>query len=158
MACIFLLLLPQGGWKLSLRTGFKNFRRDHPDDENMPAEGSRGTSSTDSPLSKRRKTVDIEDTISAEEYEEAITQMKTEHSKKRGKNHALIKTLMEETRSRRRIWITQEFPMVKEILEKFPFVSSAKTVSPSWGIIVVKHCMGGGGELECSVYVLTLLL
>ena len=48
----------------------------------------------------------------------------------------------------------------RDIFEKFPFLSSAKTVSPSWGIIVVNHCMGGGGggELECGVYVLTLLL
>ena len=73
--------------------------------------------------------MDIEDVIDDEEYEEAICEMKTEHAKKRGKNHSRIKQLMETTRGRRKKWITEDSPLTSQILQKFPLLSSTKTVS-----------------------------
>ena len=47
----------------------------------------------------------------------------------------------------------------RDIFEKFPFLSSAKTVSPSWGNIVVNYCMGGGGiRVWCVCFDITVVI
>ena len=57
------------------------------------------------------KTAEIEGTtVTNEEYEEAIVQLKSEHSKKKGRNHSLVKSLMEKTRSTRWQWILDDTP------------------------------------------------
>ncbi len=54
-----------------MRTGFKNFRRDHLESSPVSAP-------------KKRKTIDIEETGEAEiEYQEAVDQMKAEYRKKK---------------------------------------------------------------------------
>ncbi len=111
--------LKQGSWKLSLRTGFKNFRRDHPPQSSNTAENP----------SKKRKTVEVEGSLSEEEYDDAIVQLKRENGKRTGKNHRIIQDLMNSTRFRRRKWISEECPLAHEILERFPLFSSTKTVN-----------------------------
>ena len=71
----------------------------------------------------------MEDTLSTEEYEDAIQQLNEECSKRKGKNQALIKNLMESTRAKRQNWISSEGPMTGQILEKFPFLAYPKMVS-----------------------------
>ena len=55
---------------MSLRSAFKNFRRDYPRNENLP------------PSKKKRiSEEDITDETTEEEYEEAIKELQAEHAK-----------------------------------------------------------------------------
>ena len=71
------------------------------------------------------------DEITEEEYEEAIEQIKVEHQKgsRGGKNHAVLKQLMDKTQKRRAQWIRDGRPMVSEIIATFPCLSTIKGVS-----------------------------
>lgn len=123
-------IILQGTWKESLRTAFKNFRR--PDDESSLNKSSTGESSSKSkpPSSKRFKLDQSSQTITDEEFDESLESLRVEFTKsKKSRNQAEIKRLMDLTFDRRRLWITQERPLVNDIVKKFPPLKSSKSVS-----------------------------
>ncbi len=63
------------------------------------------------------------------DYLEALSELKQECDKKRKKNHARIKELMDETFIGRRTWILNDRPLVTEVLDTFPPLSTTKAVS-----------------------------
>ena len=68
--------------------------------------------------------------LTQEEYEDAVTELKQAYrGDKKKRNYATIKLLMESTQPQRREWILEKRPLVAEIVEMFPFLSSSKTVS-----------------------------
>ena len=117
-----------------MRTAFKNFRRDRPDENEQPA-NHRSPITTGEPPSKRLRlrvlwTNDNTAQLSQEEYEDAVTELKQEYrGDKKKRNYAKVKHLMESTQLQRRKWVLEKRPLVVEILEMFPFLSSSKTVS-----------------------------
>lgn len=113
-----------------MRNSFKNFRRDHPDDERPKRAG--GASLNLAPPSKRHKTpADFEDDeLSEEEYKQAIEDLKTEWKKGRsGRSQTKLKKLMDQTHKARRQWIMNEKPMVHDIVKKFPPLKHSRFVS-----------------------------
>ena len=121
----------QGSWRLQLRSSFKNFRRDYPRND-----------ATDKQSSKKRRVghtpddaVDVEaaaDENADEEYEEAIKDMQAEYAKgkKGGRNHSLIKELMEKkTHATRQKWIQLNNPAIADVIDLFPALSTTKGVS-----------------------------
>ena len=109
-----------------MRTAFKSFRRDENGQPTTP------TTATGGPPSKRiRVTVnDSTAQLTQEEYEDAVMELKHAYrGDKKRRNYAKIKLLMESTQPQRRQWILEKRPLVAEIIEKFPFLSSNKTVS-----------------------------
>ena len=112
-----------------MRTAFKNFRRDRPDENGQPTTP---TTATGGPPSKRLR-VSMNDSttqLTQEEYEDAVTELKQAYrGNKKKRNYATIKLLMESTQPQRREWILEKRPLVAEIVEMFPFLSSSKTVS-----------------------------
>ena len=109
----------QDSWKLSLRTAFKNFRRDRPEESDQGAR-CRPATAVEGPPSKQLRMFSSGDgsaQLEGEEYEEALTELKRAHrSDKKGRNYARIKFLMESTCQQRRKWIVEERPLVAEIL------------------------------------------
>lgn len=84
--------------------GVQNFRRDHPTDDN-DGRRKKSTASVDPP-SKRQRLSDSEaQDITDEVYDDAIAKLKEECKKKKGRNHATIKELMEVTQQRHRKWL-----------------------------------------------------
>ncbi len=108
----------QGSWKLSVRNSFKNFRRDRPVDENeRPVSRKRVMSMSETPSKRLHFSTEGSQEITDEEYEDAITELNAAYKKpKRGRNHATIKHLMENTQQRRRKWIVEESPLVSQVL------------------------------------------
>ena len=113
---------------MSLRNTFKNIRRGCPTDRKRgpcPQQTSEAQ-----PPSKRLK-VHIEDDVecTGEEYKEAVTAMKLELKwSQKCRNHALLKELMEKTRSRRQRWIVEECPYVSMVVNEFPWIATSKCV------------------------------
>ena len=73
-----------------------------------------------------------DDTIDEEEYDEAVEKLQQEYKSKRGKkttDHSLIKNLVEKMKLRRHQWIHQDRPLILEILDKFPYLSTSRWVS-----------------------------
>ena len=124
---------------MSLRNAFKNFRRDHPTDENGDPIVRRTTAASKNlePPSKRMRTSigddreELNDELNDEEYEAAVKELQTEYRKgrKRGRNQALLKQLMERTRRGRRRWIENERPLVSEVIGRFPCLETSRMVS-----------------------------
>ena len=112
-----------------MRTAFKNFRQDHPDENGQPTTP---TTATGGPPSKRIR-VSVNDStaqLTQEEYEDAVMELKHAYrGDKKKRNYARIKLLMESTQPQRWEWILEKRPLVAEIIEIFPFLSSSKTVS-----------------------------
>lgn len=129
----------QGSWKLSLRTAFKNFRRDHPTDNTGHRQKS--TASAEPPSKRQRISDGGAQEITDEEYDDAIDKLKAECKKNKGKNHATIKELMQVTEQRRRKWIEEESPLVVEILSKYPSLTSTKVVSGIVAKVVTHACI-----------------
>ena len=48
---------------------------------------------------------------------------------KKGSQHSVVKHLMEKTKIRRHQWIPEERPLVSEVVEKFPHLTSSRWVS-----------------------------
>lgn len=70
--------------------------------------------------------------IDEEEYQEAVEKLQEEYRNKKGKkstNHSIIKNLMEKTKLRRHEWIRKDRPLILEILDKFPYLSTSRWVS-----------------------------
>ncbi len=109
----------QGSWKESVRTSFKNIRRDHSTSDTPKRVTKAGASLQ--PPSKRLRANATEIDMSEEDYKEAVSEIKGEW--KKGKNHARLKNLMETTFATRRKWIAEEHPLVTE---NFPCLSSTK--------------------------------
>ena len=78
--------------------------------------------------------------LNDDEYEEMIKELQTEHRKarKRGRNQALLKQLMEKTRRGRRRWIEDERPLVSEVVGRVPCLGTSRMVR----------------SLDCSVFFL----
>ena len=136
-ACMHVVLFVhtiQGSWRLSLRSAFKNFRRDYPRNENQPP-------------SKRKRIggVEITDETTEEEYEEAIKELQAEHAKgkKGGKNHSKIKQLMEQTHKKRQKWIHDTNPLIANVVELFPVLSTSRGVSLHSVSFVLVHFIHG---------------
>lgn len=124
----------QGSWRMSLRNSFKNFRRDHPTDENGEPIIRCGAASKDlEPPSKRMRSspVDSGQELTDDQYQEAVQELKTEYRKGRkgGRNYAVLNKLMEKTRKRRREWIQGDRPLVSEVIAVFPCLETSRTVS-----------------------------
>ena len=67
--------------------------------------------------------------MSEEEYKQAVVDLKQEFRKSRkSRNQAQIKHLMEKTSGRRQQWITSERPLVAEVVNEFPALTSTKVV------------------------------
>lgn len=119
---------------MSLRNAFKNFRRDHPTDENGdPIVRHTAANKNLEPPSKRMRTsiADDGEELNDEEYEAAVKELQTEYRKGRkgGRNQALLKQLMEKTRRARRRWIENERPLVSEVIGRFPCLETSRMVS-----------------------------
>ena len=103
---------------MSLRNSFKNFRRDHPTDENGEPIIRCGAASKDlEPPSKRMRSSPIDDgqELMDDQYQEAVQELKTQ----RGRNSAVLNKLMEKTRKRRREWIQGDRPLVSEVIAEW---------------------------------------
>lgn len=118
----------QATWKLSLRNAFKNFRKSYktaPEDEEETSV---------EPQAKRMKVfAEEESPIDDDEYEEAIKELQQEFKSKgkgkKGNGHGFVKNLMAKTRVRRRQWINSDRPLISDVLEKFPYLSTSRWVS-----------------------------
>jgi len=68
--------------------------------------------------------------LTEEEYEDAVTELKQAYrGDKKKRIYARIKLLMESTQLQWRKWILEKRPLVAEVVEMFPFLSSIKAVS-----------------------------
>lgn len=132
----------QGTWKESLRTAFKNFWRlsdDETSSHKCCATNEIPKSTTlKPPSSKRYKLDQTTTTITDQEFDKALESLKAEFMKgKKSRNQAEIKHLMDLTFDRRRLWITQERPLVNDIVKKFPPLKSSKLVCDITGFTVM---------------------
>ena len=67
--------------------------------------------------------------ISPDEYAQAVSDLKLEWKKgRKGRSQAVMKDLMERTASARRQWITQDRPLVSEVVSKFPVLKQSRMV------------------------------
>lgn len=129
-----------------MRTAFKNYRKKSKKQEkslpisvqlpgaaSSPVVADQEASFTEQPAPKRvRLYSEDENIIDEEEYEEAVQKLQEECKSKKGKkaaNHSIIKNLMEKTKLRRHQWIRQDRPLILEILDKFPYLSTSRWVS-----------------------------
>lgn len=93
-------------------------------------------SSSAEPPSKRLRLVESdaenEPEVDDQEYEEALQKLKSEITKggshKRGGNNSEVKRLMEITRLKRHQWIREENPLIADVVQKFPHLSSSRWV------------------------------
>lgn len=108
-----------------MKTAFKNFCRDRPDENGQP------TTAAGGPPSKRLR-VSMDDStaqLTQEEYKDAVTELKQAYrGDKKKQNYAQIKLLMESTQLKWCKWILEKRPLVA-VVEMFPFLSSIKAVS-----------------------------
>ena len=132
------VLFIQGSWKQSLRNSFKNFRRDHFFDENNQSTKRQSAASSQPPSKRHKAQLDECETLSEDDYEEALAELQTEwkKGKKGGRNHSVIKQLMEKTASTRHRWITDERPLVSQVLEKYPLLKESRMVSGVYTVCV----------------------
>ena len=88
------ILHAQGSWKIGLRTSFKNFRRDNPED--TPRRALKDT--TNQPRSEHPETVtdpDYEE-VDEDQYAQDVSELKREWGKgSRVRSQAVLKTLMD---------------------------------------------------------------
>ena len=125
----------QGSWRMSLRNSFKNFRRDHPIDENGEQIHRPVSSHNPEPPHKRMKPCADDDQIGMDDeedvsYEEMVRDLQSEYRKgRKERNHSVLKQLMEKTRNGRRRWIETERPLVHEAIDTFPCLATSKGVS-----------------------------
>ena len=108
---------------MSLRNSFKNFRRGLDLRKKSPSAG---------PPSKRIFIEQPAEEIDDEQYEEALTDLKTMYddheSKKAAINRREVNSLMVFTRARRNQWIREEHPLVIEVISKFPYLKESVSV------------------------------
>lgn len=119
----------KGSWKESLRTSFKNFRRDHPTEKRSSNE-----SPADQIPAKKLKTIPADDRYEDlededESYDAALTDLTAECKKGRKGNQVVIKRLMAKCEAKRRNWITTERPLISDVLKKFPPLSNTRMVT-----------------------------
>ena len=71
--------------------------------------------------------------IDDDEYDEAIEHLlkefKSKQKGKKGNGYGFVKELMVKTRFRRHQWISNDRPLISEVLEKFLYLSSSRWVS-----------------------------
>jgi len=103
---------------------FKNFRRD----KVVPADFSKPSSSQYELPCKRL--LPIADIVTEEEYDKAVTVLQDNFKKPEIlQQSAAVDELMEVTQPKRRKWIADECPSIRDVVEKFPFLSSDEWVS-----------------------------
>ena len=117
---------------MSLRNGFKNFRQDkNGGSELVDGEPRRKTpKQVREPPSKRMRYNVCEDNMDEEEYHEAVGDLAVEWRKdKKDRSMSTVKNLFDQTSAQRRCWITNDRPLLSEVLEVFPCLSSSRFVS-----------------------------
>lgn len=72
---------------------------------------------------------DFGEQLEGEEYDDAVEYMKEEWKKKVGRNRERLRTLLNETRLKRREWIFDETPLAIEVLDEFPALGNKQFVS-----------------------------
>ena len=100
------------------------------------------TETSHEPQPKRCKFLaEQESAIDEDEYEEAVEHLQVEFKNKgKGKKGSLsyVKDLMMKTRFRRHQWISNERPMISEVVEKFPYLSRSRWVSISYSRNIIQ--------------------
>ena len=76
--------------------------------------------------------------LTQEKYEDAVTELKQAYRGDKKKRNYEMMELMQPQRCE---WILEKRPLVAEIAEKFPFLSSSKTVSSSNSHSMLSHRM-----------------
>lgn len=110
----------KGSWKNKLKDRFKFLRRSH----------DTATTSSEEPLPKRRKKMDdLTGYIDPENFEEILSELKTECMKKKERCIATIQDLTSSTYANRRKWIKDDQPHVCDVLEMYPSLKIRKIVS-----------------------------
>ena len=127
----------QGSWKQSLRNSFKNFRRDHPAEAAPTNKRPLTSNISEEPPSKRSNTaVEEADESDEDEYDKTVADLSTEWKKGTNRrSQALVRDLLQKTARGRRKWITQERPLVFEVVTKFPCFKTSRMVSVWFDII-----------------------
>lgn len=110
-----------------MRCAFKNFRKSYKSTEDAEETFAE-------PQAKRQKFLTEEESpIDDDEYEEAVEHLQQEFKNKskgkKGKGFGFVKELMTKTRFRRHQWVSSDRPLISEVLEKFPYLSSSRWVS-----------------------------
>ena len=136
LLCVLDTMYVQGSWKQSLRNSFKNFRRDHPAEEAPTNKRPLVSNVSDEPPSKRLNTA-VEDASESDEdeYDKTVSDLSTEWKKGTSRrSQAVIRDLLQKTARGRRKWITQERPLVFEVVKKFPCLKASRLVRVSSNI------------------------
>lgn len=126
----------QGSWRDRLITRFKNIRKgggkeklaESSEDGRPPAKKSK-TTANEKPsefLSLNEVPSSSED-LSEAEYDDKVRELREESSKSRRKSK-IMGELIVITYSNRRKWILEQYPPIREILEKYPFLQLERWV------------------------------
>ena len=123
----------QGSWKIQLRRKFKNLRRpessgrkrnrDEEDENQDPGEQGAGRQ----PKKAKRMRFEVMEEED-EMYDGKVLELQEEVTKRKPKK-SKVASLMKDTFTRRRQWISQDLPSVEEVITKFPPLKKARTVS-----------------------------
>ena len=100
----------------------------------------RKNASSQEPPSKRVKIYTNNEDIDDDEYEEALRKLKEYGKHQKGSNHKDIKHLMELTKLRHHAWIRENWPLIEEVIEKYPCLATSKWVrSDGAKFIIINH-------------------
>jgi len=69
----------------------------------------------------------------------ATAECKKPRKGKKGYKYSKIKNLMEKTMIQRSMWIFNDKPLVSEVIEKFPFLTSFKWVCSATKYVLCMH-------------------
>ena len=123
----------QGSWKIQLRRKFKNLRRPESSgskrsrDERDENEDLAESGVARQPKKAKRPTFEVTEE-EEETYEGKVLELQ-EEMKKSKPIKSKVASLMKDTFSKRRQWISQDLPSVEEVITKFPPLKKARTVS-----------------------------
>ena len=111
-----------------MRYAFKNLHKNH-----KVATEDAEEASAKPPAKRRKYLAEEESLIDDDEYDEAIEHLlkefKSKQKGKKGYGYGFVKELMVKTRFRRHQWISNDRPLISEVLEKLPYLSSSRWVS-----------------------------
>ena len=125
----------QGSWKTQLRQKFKNLRRPGPSESGSNKRSREDTEDQNhdpcgvsARQPKRAKSHSVFEITEEDTYEQNISELHEEVGKDKPSKRK-ISSLIEQTFTKRRQWITQDLPSVEEVLQKFPPLKKARMVS-----------------------------
>ena len=136
----------QSSWTLALRNSFKNFQKGCSKKKTEEA-------SDPEPQPKRVKlhTGDEEEYIDDDEYQEALEKLKELGKQRKGRDHKELKRLMESTKLRHHSWIRKDCPLIQEVIDKFPCLSSSRWVRWWFYVLYTKKNMSRKNFSEIKV-------